>query len=180
MVMAIIGVMVGILLPSMQPSVFDQLRSTAQVVAADLAYARSLAVANNSNYQITFKLNQNRYELTHTGSNSALDTLPKTSFSSSDDTATKHIVNLEDLPHAGPTVHLAAVATTGTIPQTANHVEFGPLGQTVSADPTTIWLSAGSGLDRRFIRVVVNPVTGMAIVGPFTSSSPPSGITQIP
>ena len=61
LVVAIVGILVGVLLPDMQPAVYDQLRSTAQIVATDLAYARSLAVANNDNYRITFDLNNNQY-----------------------------------------------------------------------------------------------------------------------
>ena len=87
LVVAIVGILVGVLLPNMQPAVYDQLRSTAQIVATDLAYARSLAVANNDNYRITFDLNANQYVLTHSGTNAALNTLPKTPFSSPGDPA---------------------------------------------------------------------------------------------
>ena len=92
----------------------------------------SLAVANNDNYHITFDLNNNQYVLTHSGANAALNTLAKTPFSSPGDPATQHIVDLDNLPHAGPTVRLAAVATTGTTTQSVGNVEFGPLGQTIS------------------------------------------------
>jgi prepilin-type N-terminal cleavage/methylation domain-containing protein len=179
LVVMIVGIMVGVLLPSTQPAVYDQLRSTAQIVAADLAYARSLAVANNDNYRITFDLNANRYILKHSGLNATLNQLPNSPFSSPSDTSDQHIVDLDDLPHAGPTVRLAAVAATGTTTQSVSDVEFGPLGQTVRADPTTIWLMAGGGSDKRYITLVVNPVTGMTQVDTYSSAGPPTGITQV-
>ena len=179
LVVAIVGILVGVLLPNMQPAVYDQLRSTAQIVATDLAYARSLAVANGDNYRIAFDLNNNRYVLTHSGANAALNTLAKTPFSSAGDPPTQHIVDLDDLPHAGPTIRLAAVATTGSSTQSVGNVEFGPLGQTTSADPTTIWLMAAGGSDRRYMTLVVSPVTGMTQVGGYSSTGPPTGVTQI-
>ncbi len=180
LVIAIVGILVGILLPNMQPAVYDQLRSTAQIVSTDLAYARSLAVANNDNYRVSFDLDANRYVMKHSGSNAALDKLPKSPFSAPSDPVDQHIVNLADLPHTGPTVRLAAVATTGSAVQTVADIEFGPLGQTVRGDPTTIWLMAGGGSDRRYITLVVNPAIGMPQVGAYTSEGPPTSITQIP
>jgi prepilin-type N-terminal cleavage/methylation domain-containing protein len=179
LVLTIIGILVAIVLPSAEPAVCDQLRGTAQIVATDLAYARSLAVANNDNYRITFDLNANRYVLTHSGTNAALNQLPKTPFSSPGDPTDQHIVDLDDMPHVGPTVRLAAVATTGTTAQSVNTVEFGPLGQTTYADPTTVWLMAGSGADRKYMTVQVNPVTGIPQLGVYSGDGPPTGVTQI-
>jgi prepilin-type N-terminal cleavage/methylation domain-containing protein len=179
LVVAIVGILVGVMLPSTQPAVYDQLRSTAQIVATDLAYARSLAVANNDNYRITFDLNANQYILKHSGTNAALDTLPKTPFSSAGDPADRHVVDLDNLPHAGPAVRLAAVAATGSSTVSVGDVEFGPLGQTTRTNPTTIWLMASGGSDRRYMTLVVSPVTGMTQVGGYSDSGPPTGVTQI-
>jgi prepilin-type N-terminal cleavage/methylation domain-containing protein len=178
LVVAIVGILVGVLLPSMQPAVYDQLRSTAQIVATDLAYARSLAVANNSSYRITFDLNANRYVLAHSGASPTLNKLPHSPFSSSGDPADQHIVDLDDMPHSGPAVRLAAVAATGATTQSVDNVEFGPLGQTTRADPTTIWLMTGDNGNRRYISLAVNPVTGLTQVGAYSSVGPPSGGTH--
>jgi prepilin-type N-terminal cleavage/methylation domain-containing protein len=179
LVVAIVGILVGVLLPSTQPAVYDQLRSTAQIVATDLAYARSLAVANNDAYKITFDLNANRYVLVHSGTTPALNQLPKSPFSSPGDPPDQHIVDLDDLPHAGPTVRLAAVAATGTTTQAVIDMEFGALGQSTRTDPTTIWLMAGAGNEKRYVTLVVSPVTGLSQIGACSNSGPPSGITQI-
>lgn len=179
LVVTIIGILVAIVMPSTQPAVYDQLRSTAQIAATDLAYARSLAVANNSNYRITYDLEANRYVLKHSGTNSALNRLPNSPFSSLGDPADQHIVDLDELPHAGPTVRLAAVAATGAAAQSVSNVEFGPLGQTIRTDPTTIWLMAGSGSERRYMTLVVNPATGLTEIGGYSNVGPPTGITQV-
>ena len=179
LVVAIIGILVAIVLPSSQPAVYDQLRSTAEIVSSHLAYVRSLAVSNNSKYTITFDLTANRFLLKHSGANTALAKLPKTPFATSNDTTDQQILDLDDIPHVGPTVRLAAAATTGTAVETAASVEFGPLGQTTNADPTTIWLVAGSGENKKYITIVVNPVTGLTELGDYTSAGPPSAITQV-
>jgi Tfp pilus assembly protein FimT len=179
LVVAIVGILAAVMLPSTQPSVYDQLRSTAQIVATDLAYARSLAVANDSNYRIAYDLPANRYTMKHCGVNAALNRLPRTPFSSPGDPVDQHIVDLDELPHAGHTVRLAAVTVAGATTQTIDNVEFGPLGQTVRADPTTIWLTAGNGADRRYMTVAVNPVTGLTEIGGFSSVGPLTGSTQV-
>ena len=55
-VVAVMGILAGLVLPSSNPSLHDQLRSAAQILAGDLAYGRSLAVTHNSRYQFTFDL----------------------------------------------------------------------------------------------------------------------------
>lgn len=179
LVVAIVGILAAVLLPSAQPAVYDQLRSTAQILATDLAYARSLAVANNDNYRVTLNLTSNSYVLTHSGPNPALAQLPPALFSPGDPPS-QHTVKLGDLPHAGPAVRLAAAATNGASLQSVGDVEFGPLGQTVRPDPTTIWLAAGSGDQKRYITLEVNPVTGLIQIGAYSNVGPPAGVAQVP
>lgn len=174
LVVTIVGILAAIVLPSAQPSVYDQLRSTARIAATDLAYARSLAVAYNDKYTITFDTKGNRYVLKHSGANAALNTLPVTPFSAPGDTTTEHAVALDDLPHVGPTVRLIAAATFGTAYQQVSSVEFGPLGQTTKTDPTIVWLASGDGDATRYITLRVDAVTGIAEVGDFGNVGPPS------
>jgi prepilin-type N-terminal cleavage/methylation domain-containing protein len=179
LVIAVIGILVAVVLPNTQTTAYDQLRATAHIVATDLAYARSLAVANNSSYKVACNLSANRFVMTHSGTNTALNTLPKSPFSSAADPSDQHIVDLDELPHMGYTVRLAAVASVGTTTQTVSDVEFGPLGQTTRTDSTVIWLMAGGSGERRYITVAVNPVTGMSAVGEYSTTAPPSSVTQI-
>lgn len=173
MVIVILGILAGLVLPSSNPGLHDQLRSVAQMLRTDLAYGRSLAVANNSSYRLTFDTANNRYLLEHSGSNVALDTLPDSPFRRREDPATQHIVDLDELPHLGPTVRIVAAAEVGTPPQPVADVEFGPLGETTRSAPTQIWLAAGQNADTRYITLTINPVTGLARIEDYTSQGPP-------
>lgn len=133
-------------------------------------------MSNNSRYRFTWDLTNNRYLLEHSGTNSILNTLPVTPFSSPSDPPTQHIVKLEDLPHLGPPVRLVVATTSGTNVQRVDTLEFGPLGGTITSSPTTIWLSSGSNSDTRYITVQVNPATGLASIGPYTMDGPPASL----
>jgi prepilin-type N-terminal cleavage/methylation domain-containing protein len=174
LVVAAIGILSALLIPSTQPNLYEQLDSTAHIVATELAYGRSLAVSNNGPYRFTWDLPNNRFFLQYAGTNSALQTLPTTAFRAPGDPADRHIIDLNDLPHIGPTVQIAAVASGGNSITPITTLDFGPLGGTVSAAPTTIWLSAGSGEGARYISLAVNPVTGLVSIGPFSVAGPPS------
>ena len=167
-VVAVMGILAGLVLPSSDPSLHDQLRSAAQIVSGDLAYGRSLAVTNNSDYRFTFDTDNNRYVLEHSGDDPALDTLPDSPFRSSDDPPDQQIVDLEELPNLGSTVRIDAVAAQGSPPVPVVDLEFGPLGGTSRSEQTVIWLAAGKGLATRYIRLDVNPVTGLCTVGPYS------------
>jgi prepilin-type N-terminal cleavage/methylation domain-containing protein len=163
-VIAVLGILVGLAMPSSQPSLHEQLRSTARILANDLAYARSLAVSNGSRYRVT------------SGTAASLDTLPDSAFKSPGDPTDKHIVDLDDLPHLGATVQLVAAASVDPLVTKVGDVEFGPLGETTRTGQTVVWLGAGSGGLRRYIAVSVNPVTGLAEVGDFTAEGPPASL----
>ena len=173
-VISLMAIIAGFVLPSSNPGIHDQLRSAARIVATDLAYGRSLALANNSNYKFTFDTENNQYVMEHSGSNPALDTLPESPFRNTDDPPEQHIVALDDLPRVGAPVKLAAavVDKSGSF-EAVTDLEFGPLGETRRSGETTIWLSAGKGDAERYIWVHVNPITGLATVGDFNGDGPP-------
>src|SRR5687767_13343326 len=97
-VVSIMGVLAALVLPNSNPGLHDQLQSAAQIVASDIAYGRSLAVANNSRYRFVFEANNNRYVLRHSGANTALNVLPSAAFRSPSDPPDQHIVELAALP----------------------------------------------------------------------------------
>ena len=173
-VVALIGILATIILPRFDPSIHDQVSSTAQVVAADLHHARSLAVTNNSQYRLQFDIAQNRYVLEHSGSNPLLEVLPSSPFRRPDDPPDKQTCDLDDLPRTGPTVELASVQTGAGSPQGLTEIEFGPLGGTIQSATTVIWLACGHGENRRFLSVSVDPITGLATVGDLQETPPPS------
>src|SRR5437899_1296612 len=55
---AVLAILAGILIPQLSGDLPERLSAAAQVISADLDYARSLAVANNSSYRITYDVIQ--------------------------------------------------------------------------------------------------------------------------
>jgi prepilin-type N-terminal cleavage/methylation domain-containing protein len=176
-VVALVGILAAIALPSAQPAAVEQLRSTARIMAADLALARGLAVANNSKYRVTFQFSENRYVIEHSGTNTALNQLPRSPFAARNDPTNKYIVDLDELPRVGALVRLIAAGASST--PVAN-VEFGPLGETTRAEPTKIWLTTGSGASARYITLEINPVTGNVVAGTCSGEPPPAAVMPSP
>ena len=174
-VVAVIGILVGLVMPSTAPALHEQLRSVARIVATDLAYARSLAVTNNSEYRVTFYMDDdadkpNTYIMRHIGIDTALDTLEESPFRSPGDPDDQHIVVLDELPRLGPPVRIVA-ARVGSTPVTG--VKYKSLGETGWANETVIWLAIGQAGDTRYLPITVNPVTGLAEVGEISVTGPP-------
>jgi len=169
-VIALMGILVGLVLPSSEPNLYEQLQAAAQIVQADLAYARSMAIANGSRYEITLDTDNNRYILEHSGVNASLDVLPDSPFRESDDPDDQHIVDLGELPNIGPTVFIFRAEDASS--QQIEEVEFEELGNTTRSAATTIWLSAGNDSSRRYLSLRVNPATGLTEIGDFTSVNP--------
>ncbi|HLA84917.1 MAG TPA: GspH/FimT family pseudopilin [Thermoguttaceae bacterium] len=164
MVVAIMAILTAALMPLAESTSHDMMVAAAQTVATDLAYARSLAVANNSHYTVHFDPQQNRYVLEHSGSNELLDTLPDSIFRSPGDPSDEHIVKLTELPGVGEPAVLVGAFRAGNAAESIRDVEFGPLGETTETDHTVVLLTVGTGMKQRYALVVVNPVTGLASV----------------
>jgi prepilin-type N-terminal cleavage/methylation domain-containing protein len=177
LVLTIMGILTAMAIPSANPSLHDQLEGVAQVLAGDLAYARNLAVVNDSTYRFTFDTVNNQYILKYSGTNPALTNLPKSPFGSRTDPASQQTVQLANLPHIGGSVQLAAVYSMATPVQAVTDLEFGPLGQTTRAGNTVIWLGAGTGTAARYLSVRVNSITGLTWIENFQTQQPT--ITQV-
>jgi prepilin-type N-terminal cleavage/methylation domain-containing protein len=171
-VIAVICILVGAVLPSGNPNVLDELRSAAQIVSTELAYGRSLAMANNDKYKFTFDTTGNRFTLQHSGTNSTLDKLPVTSFRSPSDTLYQHVVDLDEFPHMGPTVQISAVTVAGSN-QRISELEYNPLGATTRTAGTVVWLASGCGSNTRYITITVEPEIGLSQIGDYSITGPP-------
>jgi type II secretory pathway pseudopilin PulG len=178
-VVALMGILAGIMLPNMSPSIHDQLRAAAEVVAADLMYARDLAVTNNSSYELTFDAAAEHYVLRHSGANSLLDDLPKSPFHV-DDPSDAHTTRLKELPHVGPSVEIVKVYAASGALTNVTTLEFGPLGETSRAEQTVLWLACGGGQSRCYVALSIDPVTGLPDVGTVQASSPPASAAAVP
>jgi len=176
-VIAVLGILLAMGMPNSSPALHEQLLGAAQIVAADLAYARSLAVTNTSSYRVTFDKSQNRFVLQHCGSDASLNNLPKLPFDDLDEASTQRVVDLDDLPHLGAAVRLLAVgAYTSSVAQSIDSLEFGSLGEVTPARDIVIWLSGGSGSGQRYVPLLINPVTGLTTVGSYSGTGPPSNL----
>jgi type II secretory pathway pseudopilin PulG len=176
MVVAIVGLLVGLVLPSAAPTRHDQLRAAGRILLGDLAYARSLAVSNGSRYRIVFDPAANRYVLEHSGPSASLDALPDSPFRNPGDPADRHVVGFAELPNLGAPVRLVGAATFDGTYQKVNEVEFGPLGSTTASAPTIVWLATGEGKERLYLSVAVNAVTGLAGVEALGAIGPPASL----
>jgi prepilin-type N-terminal cleavage/methylation domain-containing protein len=172
-VISLIGILTALVIPSANSGIRDQLQSAAEVLAADITYARSLAITNGSKYKLTFDTVQSSYSLQHSGSNAALANLPPSPFRSTQEAATTQTVKLADLPHLGPPVQIIGVYSSAATSAVVNDLEFGPLGESSRSQETVIWLSAGKASARRFLSVRVNPITGLCWIEGFQASVPP-------
>jgi len=178
-VLALMAVLVGLALPNAQATLKDQLDSAAQILRADLEYARTLAVTNGDTYRVVFDFAETRDVLEYTGSNTNLQTLPASAFRDSSDPSDKYSVDLDGLPNLGMPVRIVAAATCSGATVPTDRVEFGPLGSTTAGDFTLIWLGAGTGSAARYYKLAINPATGVVLSDPrlgFTAAPPPSGV----
>jgi prepilin-type N-terminal cleavage/methylation domain-containing protein len=171
-VIAVLSIFAGAVLTQFEPTVTDELECAARIVASDLAYARSLAVTNGSSYRLTFDIAANCYVLTHSGANTALNSLPPSPHRLTDDAAHEQTTDLARLPLVHGKVELFAVQTAADPPESVDHLEFGPLGATTRSDESEIWISGGEGDARRYIPVRVEPVTGIAWEGELQAVPP--------
>ncbi|MBA2114972.1 hypothetical protein HOV93_21440 [Planctomycetes bacterium FF15] len=169
---AILGILAATVIPQFGATAPDQVRGAAQIVAADIDYARSLAISNNSTYLITYQKVRNGYVLTHSGSNTSLDDLPDNPFRKPSDDSQSLIVMLSDFPHVGSGAKIAAIVTDEPAPQEVTSIEFDTLGQTTRKQPTIIWLSSQAGAEDIFLPIEINPVTGLATIGEITTAAP--------
>jgi prepilin-type N-terminal cleavage/methylation domain-containing protein len=176
-VVSILLVFAGLVIPSSNETAYDQLLSVARVLASDLAYARSLAVANNDQYTVTFSGSGNSYTLQYGGSNPALINLPVTPFRSPTDPPSQQIQRLADLPQVTASVNLVAAAdVSGTLMTAVTNVQFNGLGGTTRSDPTWIWLASGTGSSRQYLVITINPVTGLTSMGTYSGTAPANSL----
>ena len=175
-VIILVSILAKMAITSAAASTYDQLRSTANILAGELNYARSLAVGNNSSYRFDIDVPGNRLTMQHTGADATLNTLPSSPFRAPTDPSTQYIVRLAELPNLGMDVNVLGAQAVGNTTTNITSIEFGPYGATTQTNTSLLWLTAGRSASRRFINVSVNPVTGLASVGSYTGTAP-SGIT---
>jgi prepilin-type N-terminal cleavage/methylation domain-containing protein len=169
-VIVIMGILARLAIVAFSSTATEQLRATAQVVAADLNYARSLAIGNNSRYRIDFDVTNNALTLRHSGTDAALNTLPSSPFRNPSDPPDQQITRLAELPTGGGIVRLFGVRNS--VASMLSSIEFGPYGETSLPFNTTVWLTIGTGSSQRYLPVEVSYVTGLTTLGEIQGTVP--------
>jgi len=172
-VIAIVGVLAGIILPRFGANTVDDVRSAARIIVSDFGYARNLAVSNNTSYEITFDSANGEYSLQHTGTNTAHDLLPSSAFANYNARATVQTQKVADLASPSANVRIVAVfeQESGSLTAVTN-LGFGPLGNTLRTDETIVWLAAGSGDNTKYLAIHVAPITGLTGLSAVSSNPP--------
>jgi len=180
LVIAVIGIIAAVVIPSATPNTTEQLRAAARMVSTELAYARSLAVSNNSTYRVQFDTAGNRLVIDHTGSNADLDRLPDSPFRHADDPPTQQILDLDDIPRMGAPARLLTVGEYKGFIRRATEMEFGPLGEITGGGWIVLWLGCGNGDEERYIYIVVDPISGLPESSNVTDDGPPNYLLSAP
>lgn len=135
------------------------LESVARVMATDLRLARSLAIQYNTEYAVEFDVQNNRYQIVHTGTG----TPPPLEDPLTPDGQAGPI----ELGRLGTNgmdtngIQLAAAVLKDAMTSVSD-VTFGPLGGTGPArnEDTLVVLSQGTGADLQTVKLTVSWVTG--------------------
>ena len=175
LVVSVVAVLASLVVTNTDTVAGDRLDSASQLIANDLAYTRSLAVANGSEYKLAFNARTAEYTLTHEGSDTDWDELPPSPFHPQSGSNTSQVIALDDLPYSGGNLRILGAFTDdghGTLTR-VDEVTFGPIGQTHERSlETVIWLADGLDNEPRYQSIRVNPVTGLATIGELTGVAP--------
>jgi prepilin-type N-terminal cleavage/methylation domain-containing protein len=171
-VVAVMAICTAVAMPLMNSTPIERLEGVARIVVDDLNYARSLAVTNNSLYRITFDTTNNLYYIEHSGTNAALNTLPKLATRSGNDTATRQYTYLARSVASNGSIRLYAVRSSSGA--TVSQLEFRTFGETTQSLATTVWLAYGTSTAARYVPITVNQITGLVTIGNMTSVAPTS------
>ena len=175
-VILIMAIIAGLVLPSSQPTIHERLRAAANMVASELELARSLAIGYNSNYTVTVDKAQNRLVLRHTGTNTALNALPRELITTESTDATVRILDLAKFQDTLGDVEIVAAAELGAVMRAESKIEFGAEGTPTNGLGFIIWLKAGTEAATRYVTVIVDGETGKVTRGLSDAIPPPAGL----
>jgi prepilin-type N-terminal cleavage/methylation domain-containing protein len=130
-----------------------------QLIAADLENIRQLAVANNTQYTVTFDFAANTYTLQHTGTNSTFNQLPKSAFQAQTGDGTTLTTSLNELPLLNGVKVYALNRNTGTSREAMTAVSFTPLGTTTETNMVEVWLNSGTKEASFYANIKLDPAT---------------------
>lgn len=166
-VLVVLAILMTVTLPAMRPSEAERLRGAADLLAADLRLAQSLAIRDATNYTLT--LTAEGWKIEHTGAGT-VPTLPTPALGG---TGTGYQIRL-------PALVGRTVASTGRLADSgaeATSVTFTSTGGTTASQSVVLWLTTGAGSEMRSLPVGISQVTGRAGIGDIRTGAPPAVAT---
>ncbi len=162
-VILLLAIITGIVIPragSLQP---EALRSAGELLAADMAFTRSLAITRGSPHKVVLFPGTGTYWIEHAGNNPAGAELPPSPFAAPDSTPRRLVFRLEDMPGAGRGVTIwGCIPNQGSGEQT---IQFEPLGSLTSPQDITIILTALENNQPWYVAIRVRAATGLCEIG---------------
>lgn len=172
-VIAVIAILAGIVIPHSGASQGTSLRAAAEALTADIRYAQNLAITYNASIRLRFDVAENRYTI-EPGTGASNVRFPRSGLSSPEDSDTRQVVDVDEMPRLGMPVALAGMAEGQGAPVDSGTLEFDALGEPDNDRPCYVWLRCGKGDQARYLPVGILPVTGEVLVGEITVAKPGS------
>jgi type II secretion system protein H len=164
-VLIVLAIMLAVAIPALQPHETERLRSAADLLAADLRLAQSLAIRDATNFTLT--LTTKGWKIEHTGTGAA-PLMP-----------TPLLGGVGTGYEIDAAVLLGRPLQSGARLETTNaavtSVTFTPTGRTATSENTVFWLTLGTGDALRSVSLVVSAPTGLVTAGMLVRGAPPSG-----
>ncbi len=156
-VMLILAIVCGLLIPSAQSDMPHYLRTAAEVLAADLAFARSLAIVAGQPTAVVFEADGDAYRIVHS-QGAQLSQSPFTWHPG------QLTFRLSEMPQAGRFVRLLRFVPDA--PSRQRRVDFTTLGGLASSEDVRIILGTPQAPRAWMIEITISAVTGRCHVGP--------------
>lgn len=170
-VIVLIALAGGLLIPSSHTAEPELLRVAGEVLAADLALARSLALLEGKTYRVIFAPDGDQYTIVPDPPGRLPVSLP---FTAGGQQEGQLAFRLSDIPQAGRTARVLTVLPTGPASQAA--VEFTPFGSLNRDQNVSIVLGLTQRAREWRVMLTVDAVTGRCELGePFCPSDTPVG-----
>jgi prepilin-type N-terminal cleavage/methylation domain-containing protein len=163
-VLVVMAILMTVAYPALRPSEAERLRSAADLLAADLRLAQSLAVRDGTNFTLT--LTAEGWKIEHSGTGPA-PILPTPALGG---TGAGYEVKVRMLVGR-------AVASAGRLADSGaatTSVTFTSTGGTTATQSVVLWLTTGSGSETRSAPVAISHVSGRAAVGEMRAGSAPA------
>ncbi len=169
-VILLLAIITGIVIPRAGTDRPEVLRSAAEVLAADLTFARSLAVTRGGPHKVVLLPGTGTYWIEYAGNNPALAELPPSPFAALDSTSQRLVFRLEEMPGVGRGITIwGCIPSQGSGEQT---IIFDPLGSLASPQDITIILTALENNQPWYVAIRVRAATGHPEVSNPTQTLP--------